>query len=93
MVKLLHIKSFYRISNVAFTALLMLLSSAFPDCSIPASHSEAKKLIRALGLEYESIHVCTNNCVLFWKDYAKIDECLVCGASRWKDGEGRIKGP
>lgn len=36
VVKLLHIKSFYRISNVAFDAILTLLSSAFPDCSIPA---------------------------------------------------------
>ncbi|RLN25597.1 uncharacterized protein C2845_PM07G09770 [Panicum miliaceum] len=36
VVKLLHIKSFYRISNVGFTAILKLLSSAFPHCSLPA---------------------------------------------------------
>jgi hypothetical protein len=57
VVKLLHIKSFYRITNVAFTALLKLLSSEFPNCSIPASCEEAKRLIRALGLGYDSIHV------------------------------------
>ena len=85
LVKLLHIKSFYRISNVAFTAILKLLSAAFPDCSLPASYHEAKNVINALGLGYDSIHVCPNNCVLFRKEYAKHDECLVCGASRWKD--------
>jgi hypothetical protein len=38
-----------------------------------------------LGLGYDSIHVCPNKCVLFRKEYAKHDECMVCGASRWKD--------
>jgi hypothetical protein len=72
VVKLLHNKSFYRISNVAFSAILKLLSLAFPQCCLPASYKEAKKLIKALGLGYESIHVCPNNCVLFHKDYEKI---------------------
>jgi len=67
VVKLLHIKSFYRISHVAFDGFLKLLASAFPNCSIPASYQEAKRLIRALGLGYVSIHVCPNNCVLFRK--------------------------
>jgi len=93
VVKLLHIKSYYRISNVVLTAILKLLSLSFPHSCLPASYNEAKKLIRALGLGYESIHVCPNNCVLFQKDYAKFDECPVCGASRWKDGEGRNKSP
>jgi len=44
VVKLLHIKSFYRISNVAFTALLKLLSSAFPNCSIPATYGKQRDL-------------------------------------------------
>jgi hypothetical protein len=81
VVKLLHIKSFYRISNVAFTALLKVLSSTFPNCSIPATYEEAKRLIRALGLGYNSIHVCPNNCVLFWKTLAKKDVCPICGTS------------
>ena len=38
VVKLLHIKSFYRICNVAFNAFLKLLSVQFPKCSIPASY-------------------------------------------------------
>jgi len=71
VVKLLHIKSFYRISNGGFTAILKLLSSSFPNCSIPASYQEAKRLIHALGLGYNSIHVCPNNCVLFRKNLEK----------------------
>ncbi|WVZ84337.1 hypothetical protein U9M48_031378 [Paspalum notatum var. saurae] len=93
VVKLLHIKSFYRISNVAFNALLVLLSSTFPECCIPASHQEAKKLIRVLGLGYVSIHVCPNNCILFQKGYKNYNECPVCGASRWKDANGSKRIP
>ena len=37
--------------------------------------------------------MCPNNCVLFRKDYAKNNECPVCGSSRWKDGEQRNKSP
>ena len=93
VVKLLHIKSFYRISNVAFNAFLKLLSVQFPKCSIPASYAEAKKVIRALGLGYDSIHVFPNNCVLFRKELAKMDNCPVCGASRWKDEDTRKQIP
>ncbi|XP_039775588.1 uncharacterized protein LOC120643130 [Panicum virgatum] len=93
VVKLLHIKSFYRISNAAFTAILKLLSLAFPACSLPTSYDEAKKLIRALGLVYDTIHVCPNNCVLFRKGLAKHDNCPVCGESRWKDADGRKQIP
>ena len=85
--KLLHIKSFYRISNVAFNAILKSLSSAFPAYSIPTSYNEAKKLFRALGLGYVSIHVCPNNCVLFRKGLENEDKCPICDASRWKDGD------
>ena len=66
VVKLLHMKSLYRISNSAFTTILKLLSEAFPDCNtLPKSYNEAKNLLKELGLGYESIHVCYNNCVLF----------------------------
>lgn len=93
VVRLLHIKSFYRISNVAFNAILKLLSLAFPNCSLPASFHEAKKLIRALGLGYESIHVCPNNCILFRKEHANKDNCLVLDESRWKDNDAKKKIP
>jgi hypothetical protein len=72
---------------------MKLLSSEFPNCSIPATYEEAKRLIRALGLGYNSIHVCPNNCVLFRKELAEKDVCPVCGASRWKDNDGRMKIP
>ena len=81
-------KSFYRITNTAFSAILKILAEAFPDFNtLPKSYNEAKKLLKDLGLGYESIHVCYNNCVLFRKNYAKHDNCPICGFSRCKDPE------
>ena len=57
-VKLLHIKSFYRISNAAFNAILRLLSLQFPNSCVPRYYDEALSIIRRLGLGYVSIHVC-----------------------------------
>jgi hypothetical protein len=68
VVKLLHMKSLCRISNSAFPTIVKLLAEAFPECNtLPKSYNEAKNLLKELGLGYDSIHVCLNNCVLFRK--------------------------
>jgi hypothetical protein len=88
VVKLLHMKSLYRISNSTFFTIVKLLAEVFPECNtLPKSYNEAKNLLNELGLGYDSIHVCFNNCVLFTKQYAKLDDCPICGLSRWKDLE------
>jgi hypothetical protein len=80
LVKLLHMKSLYRISYFAFSAIVKLLAEAFPECNtLPKSYNAAKNLLKELGLGYNSIHVCFNNCVLFRKQYAKLDDCPICG--------------
>ena len=88
VVKLLHMKSFYRISNSAFSAVMKLLAEAFLECNtLPKSYEEAKRIVKELGLGYDSTHVCYNNCVLFRKEYANHNNCPVYGLSRWKDLE------
>lgn len=51
-----------------------------------------KKIIEGLGLKYEKIHACPNNCMLFWKEFASknVSECKICGASRWKNNAKKI---
>ena len=93
LVRLLYIKSRYRISNTAFTVMMKLLSSSFPQCEFPKSYDEAKKYLHELGLGYENIHVCKNNCVLFRKEHANVDVCPECKESRWQDGSGQKKIP
>jgi hypothetical protein len=88
LVKLVHMKSLYRISNSAFSAIVKLLAEALPECNtLPNSYNEANNFLKELGLGYDSIHVCFNNCVLFRKQYAELDDCPICALSRWKDLE------
>ena len=57
VVKLLHMKSFYRITNTALFAILKLLAEAFPDFNtLPKLYNEAKKILKELGCGYELIH-------------------------------------
>ncbi|XP_020080846.1 uncharacterized protein LOC109704510 isoform X2 [Ananas comosus] len=64
--------------------LLELLIDAFPEgTSLPRSTYEAKKVIKALGLSYEKIHCCPNDCLLFLGEKANDEVCHVCGSSRW----------
>ena len=49
--------------------LLQVLMDMLPsDAKLPKDHYEAKKIVRDLGLGYEKIHACPNNCILFWKE-------------------------
>ena len=52
---------------------------------MPINAYEAKRFLKDLGLGYEKIPVCINNCMLFWKDDATLDSCKFCGKSKWKD--------
>ena len=47
-------------------------------------HMLQKNLIKWLGLEYEMIHACHNDWILYWGKYKNINECPTCGESRWK---------
>jgi hypothetical protein len=86
---LYHLKCLSGWSNKLFTMLLQILQDLLPlDAKLPKDNYEAKKIIKDLGLGYEKIHACPNDCMLFWKENALDEACLVCGASRWKKSKG-----
>ncbi|GJV65427.1 hypothetical protein Tco_1476255 [Tanacetum coccineum] len=45
---------------------------------------QAKKVMKLMGSGYKKIHVCINNCLLYWKDDKDLTACRTCGISRWK---------
>ncbi|XP_042942741.1 uncharacterized protein LOC122276915 [Carya illinoinensis] len=84
IVKLLHIKSIGGWTVKSFDMFIKLLQEAFPNASFPDSYNDARRLERGLGFSYEKIHVYPNDCALFWKENASLDECPKCKASRWE---------
>jgi hypothetical protein len=82
--RLMAIKSKYFFSNNCFNDLVKLISDILPKPhKVPKDMYQSKKLMSALGMPYEKIDVCPNNCMLFWKEHANEKKCLECGALRF----------
>ncbi|XP_066165868.1 uncharacterized protein [Oryza sativa Japonica Group] len=85
VLELMRLKARHGWSDTSFDSLLELLQKMLPrPNSLPSSTYQAKKLICPLSLGVEKIHACVNHCILYRKDYASLDECPTCGASRYK---------
>ncbi|KAA0061187.1 uncharacterized protein E6C27_scaffold455G00110 [Cucumis melo var. makuwa] len=90
LVKLYNLKVRYGWSDISFSELLKTLKEILPTTNeLPNSLYEAKKTLGALGMEYEKIHACPNNCCLYRKEFANATECSECGQSRWKNVKDR----
>ncbi|XP_030927396.1 uncharacterized protein LOC115953761 isoform X1 [Quercus lobata] len=60
------------------------------DAKLSKDHYEAKKIVRDLSLDYEKIHACPNDCMLFWKQNINLEACPCCKASTWKTNETSV---
>jgi hypothetical protein len=72
---------------MTFSALLEFVNQLLPNDgeALPNNTYQAKKFLRDMGLRYEKIPACRNDCMLFWKDNKDLDSCLKCGQFKWKD--------
>jgi hypothetical protein len=64
--RLVAIKSKYLFANNCYNDLLKLISDILPKShKVPKGMYQSKKMMSALGLKYERIYVCLDNCMLF----------------------------
>ena len=88
VVKLYNLKAKYSWSDRGFNQLLQVLGEMFPvKNELPSSLYDAKKIMVALGMDYEKIHACPNDCILYRKDFKDFSNCPTCGVSRWMLGK------
>ena len=52
---------------------------------------ESKKILRDMGMSFEHIDACENDCALFWKENKNLDKCPVCEAPWYKDTRAQGK--
>ncbi|XP_049382842.1 uncharacterized protein LOC125847219 [Solanum stenotomum] len=69
--------------NESFTSLLELLKEVMPELNIPPSYNKTKSMFKNLGLDYEKIDACPNDCMLYRNDHKDDEFCHTCGASRY----------
>ena len=68
--------------------LLELLKETLPKGeTLPSNYYKTKKVLHELGLHYIKIDVCPSDCMLYSKEHANENECIVCGFSRWKSSD------
>ncbi|XP_021750776.1 uncharacterized protein LOC110716190 [Chenopodium quinoa] len=90
LLHLFHLKCMFHWSAESFNKLHELLLDAFPIIKeFPSSYYEGMKVINDLGLGYEKIHACPNDCMLYWGEFSEKSECHICHASRWKIVKGK----
>ena len=78
------IKSKYFFSNNCYNEILKLLGDVLPKPNkLPKDMYHSKTIIKGLGMDYEKIDACKNNCMLFMKEHAEEKKCLKCGQSRF----------
>ncbi|KAG2405345.1 uncharacterized protein HKW66_Vig0046000 [Vigna angularis] len=91
--KLFSLKARNGWTDKSFTELLELLKEMLPENNtLPIRNYEAKKILCPMGLEYQKIHACPNDCVLYTKEFASLNYCPTCGLSRFKKKSDRVTG-
>lgn len=69
IVELMNIKTKDQMSDTCFTDMLNLFKCILPEGNIlPVTTYEAKTVIKSLGMEYETIDACPNDCVIYWRE-------------------------
>jgi hypothetical protein len=91
--RITFIKSKFAFLNKCYKELLSLISDALPsNHKIPKDMYQSKKLLSAIGMEYEKIDMCKDNCIIFYKEHKDETNNLKCGKLRFvevinEDGE------
>ncbi|XP_039123295.1 uncharacterized protein LOC120259901 [Dioscorea cayenensis subsp. rotundata] len=86
-IHLFHLKCMCGMTGKTLDYLIEFLKEFFPAVAIPTNSHESKKVIKDLGLGYEKVHACPNDCMLYWSDKENQQACLICGTSRWLSTE------
>ncbi|BFG21094.1 hypothetical protein CerSpe_073680 [Prunus speciosa] len=75
LVKLYNLKARHGMTDNCFSDMLNEVGDLLPI---------GQELLNALGLKYEKIHACYNDCILYRNKYHDLTTCPKCGLSRWK---------
>jgi hypothetical protein len=82
--RLMAMKSKYSFSNNCYNDIVKLIIDL-----ISLNHNmlkdlyHCKKIMAGLGMNYQKIDACEDNCMLLWKEHEKITYCIHCGKSRY----------
>ncbi|CAA7021405.1 unnamed protein product [Microthlaspi erraticum] len=90
--RMVNIKTEYNLSEDCVDAIADFMKEYLPqpNCS-PGSYYEIQKMVSALGLPFQMIDVCIDNCMIFWREDANLDACKFCRKPRFQVTSGRSR--
>ncbi|KAF6134834.1 hypothetical protein GIB67_002235, partial [Kingdonia uniflora] len=66
--------------------LLQVIQEVLPlDNKAPADSYRASNIISRVGLDYEEMDACPNDCILYWKENTLQIECPTCDTFRYRE--------
>ena len=82
LLSLVNVNARYEWSDKSFTPLLKVMQGMLPEENmLPKSYSEAKKILCSMGMEYQKIHACPNDCTLYIDEFDEMHKCPKCEVS------------
>jgi len=84
--KLFSLKARNKWTGKGFTELLELLKEMLPkNNTLPIRNYKANKILCPMELEYQKIHACPNDCVLYKNEFSLLKVSPICGLSWFKN--------
>ena len=79
-------------SQSCFDGMMTLIKYMLPENdNLPESFYHSKRMVKALGMAYETIDVCPKFCMLYNKQHINKTECDVCHEPRYEQSVGNVK--
>lgn len=72
-------------SQAHFDRIISIIKNMLPkDEKMPKNYNKSKQMVKMLGLGYQKIHLCINDCMLFYKEIEHKTYCSTRGSPRFK---------
>ncbi|KAL9669204.1 hypothetical protein QQ045_006747 [Rhodiola kirilowii] len=82
------------LSDKGFNKILHITKEILPlDNNNPSCYKDVKKVLKNMGLGYETIHACEHGCILYYKEHKDRITCPVCGEGRYRENDRKSKVP
>ena len=85
VLSLVNVKARYGRSDKSFTSLLQVAQDMLlEENTLSKSYHQAKKIQCPMGMEYQKINACPNDCIMYKNEFEEMHNCPRCGVSRYK---------
>ena len=85
VLSLVNVKDKYGWSDKNFSSLLQVVHDMLPEeNTLSKSYYQAKKILCPMSMEYQKIHACPNDCILYKHEFEEMSKCPRCRVSRYK---------